>query len=487
MSIRKTLAAAAALVALAPLPAAAQVPEPPTACPESDPGYVVSKCARWLSVDAADQAFGSGVSPDGATTYSLGYEYAWGTAALVAHDATTGAVRWRSTLTDVVPRDLAVAPDGTLYVTGFSDAPGFAKLATVAIDPANGSRRWTQLFQSEWAHGDHGYEVEVAPDSQTVYVGGSSYHVNPDGSGDRSDDFRVVAYSAAGSQLWTRSMDSVENQFGKGDWVEALAVSPDGEHVVAAGRWGSANGFNYGTFSLDAATGATEWFDRYTGGVERWDLVNDVAFSPDSSRVFVTGDSYGGFGYQRATVGYDVATGARAWVARFVGSANWTDFGKAIAVSPDGEVVYVTGESVGSPVPRVVPTAPGVGLTADMSTQALDADTGAQIWEARYSVPRGSVSDDVVVSPDGSRVYVAGRTWTFTTGWNIVTVAYETSLGLEQWVARYTNKDALLGSQDDWDPLMTIAPDGGRVYVTGTAKGTSAMVTLAYDTGELAD
>jgi DNA-binding beta-propeller fold protein YncE len=97
------------------------------------------------------------------------------------------------------------------------------------------------------------------------------------------------------------------------------------------------------------------------------------------------------------------------------------------------------------------------------------------------------VSEDVVVSPDGSRVYVAGRSWTFTTGWNIVTVAYETSLGLEQWVARYTNKEALLGGQDDWDPLMAIAPDGGRLFVTGTAVGTTAMVTLAYDTDELAD
>ena len=44
-----------------------------------------------------------------------------------------------------------------------------------------------------------------------------------------------------------------------------------------------------------------------------------------------------------------------------------------------------------------------------------------------------------------------------------------------------------MGGQDDWDPLLAIAPDGGRVFVTGTAIGTTAMVTLAYDTDELAD
>ena len=37
--------------------------------------------------------------------------------------------------------------------------------------------------------------------------------------------------------------------------------------------------------------------------------------------------------------------------------------------------------------------------------------------------------------------------------------------------------------QDDWDPLLAIAPDGGRVFPIGT----TAMVTLAYDTDELAD
>lgn len=131
--------------------------------------------------------------------------------------------------------------------------------------------------------------------------------------------------------------------------------------------------------------------------------------------------------------------------------------------------------------PRPDPTLPGVGLQADIGTQALDADTGEQIWETRYSVPRGSHSDDIVVSPDGSRIYVTGATWTFI-GWNIVTVAYDTS-GLQQWVARYTANAISIGDQDDWDPFIAVAPDGSKVYVTGTSSGGSTskdLVTLAY-------
>lgn len=484
--------ALAALVLNLPLGGVASAaPSIPTACPESDPGYVVSKCARWIARyddgSGYDQAFGVVTSADGQTVFVAGDGYQQNRFETIAYDASTGAVRWKSFFTrpggslQTQVRDIAIAPDGkTVYVTGFSNNGGqMEQFATVAYDASTGAEKWVAFFQSQWAHGDYASEVTVSPDSQTVYVAGTSYHVNPDGSDDRSDDYRVVAYRASnGAQLWASSFDSVGDVGNHGDTPEALAVSPDGRHVVVTGQWaatgvhdiwGLAYGYHFGTISLSASTGAKEWFAEYTGGSGNFDQPNDIAFSPDSSRVFVTGDSYGGAGYQRATVGYSVANGQQLWAVRFVGPGHNSDFGKAIEVSPDGSRVYVTGESVGA--------------TADYSTQALDAGTGNQIWETRYSVPRGSTSEDLVVSPDGSRVYVTGASWTYL-GWNIATVAYETSLGLEQWVARYTHSTGI-GDQDDLDPYISIAPDGSRVFVTGTSAGGSTgkdLVTLGYDT-----
>lgn len=470
---------------------ASALPSLPTACPEADPGYVVSRCASWIArYDDSfgfDQAFGVEASPDGHTVFVAGNGYGQNRYVTVAYDAHSGAVKWQSFFTrpggslQTQVRDIALAPDGqTVYVTGFSNnGSGLEKFATVAYNAANGAEKWVAIFQSQWAHGDYASEIAVSPDSQKVFVAGTSYHVNPDGSDDRSDDYRVVAYQAStGTQLWTSSFDSVGDVGNHGDRPEALAVSPDGAHVVITGRWaatgvhdiwGNAYGQHFGTISMSAATGAKEWFQEYTGGSGDADQPNDIAFSPDSTRVFVTGDSYGGAGYQRATVGYSLSTGQRLWAVRFVGPGHNSDFGKAIAVSPDGSRVYVTGESVAA--------AP----VADYSTQALDASTGNQIWEARYSVPRGSRSEDLVVSPDGSRIYVTGASWTFT-GWNIATVSYETTLGLEQWVARYTHATGI-GDQDDWDPFIAIAPDGSQVFVTGTSAGGSTgkdLVTLSY-------
>ena len=490
--ITRTVTAAIFVVASIVVPAsgaAAQIPDPPTACPEADLIYIVSKCAAWVARDISDQAFASATSPDGTTTYALGQNYTSGRFDTIAYDTATGAIRWRSSHVgglSTLGGNLAVAPDGTVFVTGWSyEGTWPPKIITIAYD-ATGAEKWVKISQSQWAHYDAGSEITVSPDSQTVYVGADAYHQNPDGTDNRSDDYYVLALNASnGAQRWATSFDSVENQFAGGDMIEAITASPDGNHVVVTGRWGTANGTNYGTISLNTATGAKEWFDRYTGGAQRFDQPYDVVFSPDSSRVFVTGDSYGGFGYQRATVAYNSVTGARVWEVRYAGGSGWTDFGRALAISPDGEVLYLTGESVGG-VDNPTNTFGNTGASADISTEALDADTGEQIWDTRYSVPRGSHSDDIVVSPDGSAVYVAGATWTFTAGWNIVTLAYDATTGAEQWVARYSSAKSGIGDQDDWDPFISIAPDGSRVFTVGTAGGSpdggKGVVTIAYDT-----
>ncbi len=90
-----------------------------------------------------------------------------------------------------------------------------------------------------------------------------------------------------------------------------------------------------------APLGGTLWKARYNGQANRADEANAVAVSPDGGTVFVTGGSDGsGAIDDYATVAYDAATGTQLWAARYAGPGNGYDTGIAVDVSPDGARVF---------------------------------------------------------------------------------------------------------------------------------------------------
>jgi outer membrane protein assembly factor BamB len=121
--------------------------------------------------------------------------------------------------------------------------------------------------------------------------------------------------------------------------------------------------------------------------------------SPDGAAVFVTGQSPGSVtANDYATIAYDAATGAKLWVRRYNGPTNGEDGATALAVSPDGAAVFVTGYSAGSET------------SLDYATAAYDASTGAKLWSSRYNGPANGIDFPIAlaVSPDGAAVFVTG-------------------------------------------------------------------------------
>jgi DNA-binding beta-propeller fold protein YncE len=97
---------------------------------------------------------------------------------------------------------------------------------------------------------------------------------------------------------------------------------------------------------------APSWASRYDGGHGQ-DTADDVAVNPNGKRVYVTGESDEGkiacFGEvpstAYATVSYRAATGSQRWVSRYAGLNKHPDSAREVAVSPNGSLVFVTGDT----------------------------------------------------------------------------------------------------------------------------------------------
>lgn len=346
----------------------------------------------------------------------------------VAYDATTGQEVWGFEF-DSASSQQAVSPDGQiLFLTEPGDAP-YTPAATLAIDATSGSERWRVTYGDD----ESGRAVSVSPDAARVHVVVESrvtwwssriatYRAStgallwtarvganiarlapsPDGKrvygvGERQGDgaFVVTALRAAtGEDLWTRSLAP------KGDTyvAEALATTPDGR-LVFANAFGSRTD-TIATVALRSGNGSTRWTALDRGG-----FGSDLAVDPSGLRVYVSG-SAGNYESHYLTRAYDALGGHEIWSERWDGSAEATeandvDRANALALSPDGRTVFVTGSvdrDSGCDEP-----CPGA-----FGTVAYAAASGKQRWSDVSAWGDHGGASTIGVTPDGARVLVGG-------------------------------------------------------------------------------
>ena len=196
-----------------------------------------------------------------------------------------------------------------------------------------------------------------------------------------------------------------------------------------------------------------------------------LAVSPDGSAVFVTGASTARRTADYATVAYDASTGRRLW-ARATTDRREPRTWPTRSDEPEGSLVFVTGYEHGKT------------SGYDYTTVAYDASTGEKA--VGDPVPRtanetkSSAAHAVGVSPDGSSVFVTGRATdrrpaTATPRWPTTHPA-ATSCG------RGGTPDGGFPREAARD--LGVSPDGSSVFVTGSARDTTALsdyATVAYD------
>src|SRR5207249_3486377 len=131
----------------------------------------------------------------------------------VAYDAATGARLWMATY-DGPGRSsdeafgLGVSPNGaSVFVTGQSWGIGTdGDYATVSYDAATGAQRWVARYDGPAASYDWAYDLGVSPDGGAVFVTGYSLGLST------GYDFATLAYDAAtGAQQWVARYNDAGN------------------------------------------------------------------------------------------------------------------------------------------------------------------------------------------------------------------------------------------------------------------------------------
>ena len=203
--------------------------------------------------------------------------------------------------------------------------------------------------------------VASTASGSAVFACGQTFGEVADGSFIGKGDVWVTKHDGkTGEELWVKQIGSERAEeptamasTGPGDAVY-VAGSTFGAAIVdgsgsedpasAPGKPGGRDGF---VAKLDGRTGRIMW--SVVLGTNRVDFLNAVAVSPDGESVYVGGQTYGDFDKP-------IAGKSDAWISEldaFDGSAKWTaQFGElgrdsvqAVMVAPDGDVV-AAGHSV---------------------------------------------------------------------------------------------------------------------------------------------
>jgi uncharacterized delta-60 repeat protein len=312
----------------------------------------------------------------------------------------------------------------------------------------NGARTWNDVYP------------KVAVDSAgNVYVAGTSYYGVTYG-----EDITSVKYNPTGQQLWAVHWDGVMG--GQDDRFSALVLDSAGNVYVtgATDVVGPGQNDDFVTIKYNP-DGQLQWTATYNGPSNNSDCPRAIAIDP-SGNIIVTGESYSPYylhsNTDYCTIKYN-SNGQQLLVARYDGIGHDNDKPVDLAVDHEGNI-YVTGMSDQDTSYS--------GENWAWVTIKYDAQ-GQQQWVASHGSNTAYIQPFAIAVDDSGEACVTGDWYTPQTGWDYLTIKYDTQ-GHELWTANYNG----------WfDEAQDLALDSaGNVYVVGRS-GLSAhyLTTIKYN------
>ena len=287
-------------------------------------------------------------------------------------------------------------------------------------------------------------------------------------------------------EAWGLLWNGDDEAEGSREAAESVALNPDGltAYLAVSHHTGGEDGVTrWVVLARDTATGAEIWTRRWAG-TGSFDIPRDVAVSPDGDVVYVTGVIQLADGETNMdTRAYSAATGDEIWRAIEDGSGE-TDAGRALVVSPDGDEVYVAAST---------DSVAGEGIDIDVKIAGYDAEDGETLWTTTWA-GAGSGRPDyplaIAVDPSGRYVVAAGQAagtvTQYDTDMGIVAVragAEDSGDGTIAWSERVDGEGT--GAFDEASDLTV---DSRGVYVIGDSQTTTISgtdldaLTVALDT-----
>jgi len=298
---------------------------------------------------------------------------------------------------------VAIAPCGSIYVVGYTNGT-FPKQTNaggydgfIAKFSTGGTRLWVRQFGT--AADDMPRGIAVAP-SGYVYVTGMTYGAFPLFMNAGSADGFLAKYSSGGTQKWV-------SQGGTSAYDEMTGVSvPRSNEIYVSGETRGAfpslvnQGDVDGIVARFDSTGLLQWMNQF--GTSSYDHAVGIAVTK-TREVYVagyTGGNLGGGGNAGEADAYlarfDGDTGANLWVNQWGTAAD--DDAAGVAISKDGVVV---GGSTYGAFPTFANAGGADGYAAifdSMGTNLLLRQFGTSADETVSGVAAGKYNGDPIVA-----------------------------------------------------------------------------------------
>lgn len=224
--------------------------------------------------------------------------------------------------------DVAVDPaSGIVVVVGLAEDYDFSDHILVLAYDAAGAELWSALVAGTLPRYDDTVGGVVIDSARgRVYVSGSV----TDALGDRASGV-TVAYDLAGRELWRADYDDGERE----EYFGPPVVDPVTGLVVVGGKSTSAaNVVGDALLLAYTPSGDLTWSRRLGFDPYEDEVIGAPVIAPDGSAIYVQGLSNG-----TVVIALD-ARGRTRWLTRVPGDQD-LDNGSQLAVSPDGTQLYI--------------------------------------------------------------------------------------------------------------------------------------------------
>lgn len=268
----------------------------------------------------------------------------------------------------------------------------------------------------------------------------------------------VLKYDSLGVLQYSVTYDNGGMDNGK-----AIKVTPAGVALVAGLSQDAGTGYDYIILKI-GSTGTVLWTQRFdgAGGI---DEATDICFD-SNGEVYVTGKSYNGTDYDIVTLKLDGITGSIIWQHSFNGTSNLDDIGTGLAISANGQYLYVIGNSTDAT------------NGTDIVSYALTTGTGTYFWGPTITNGTANSNDKCYsVIMHGNDIALCGEIFNSGTGLDYLVQKVDGSTGGLLWQKEYdisnnTNRATSL-----------VRDSTGNIAVVGTVLNGSLYEyhTVLYD------